>query len=217
MASGSNVLCTRDLFDFYTTWSAIIFIVSIFAYWHLYSTPNLATRGFVWFTIANAFAVGAVGHGTVSYLENAELFGNEGHRKIRSTDDSMHLLPLIVWLIILCIDTDRIVLGNRASQLFGVAAALFVVIVVTWALVPAHLREKSSKYADTCFNIRESVKDRTLIGFNKVKAVYGRFHTNSLSLGAISAALPVSFFFVLMILVVVARAKKTRNRNARRR
>lgn len=205
--------CTNNLFDYYATWSFVIFILSIVAYLLL---MFVAPRGkyarsvalsIVWWGIANAFAVGIVGHIAMSYPANAESFTNDAHTRNHVVDDSMHLVPLLAWAVILTADSDRIVPGNTHYALF--ALLLFVIVVTLYYTIPLSLDAVPEEFRFDCIAL---AKKKSMINYSvnnpndKLRLVYYRFQNDPLWM---AVAIPILFVLFLVMLVVMAVYKKS--------
>ena len=215
--AGNNLGCTANTFDFYTTWSFVIFFLSILAYGSLVFSERTRVvffaRCIVWWGIANAFAVGIVGHLAVSYPKNSEVFTKEAHTNIRLIDGFMHLLPLLVWAVIFAADSDRIVRG-AGWPTFAFVLMLFVVVVALYGAIPAQIRGVPTISDDTCFDIRR-VKENGRYGFEKMKLVYFRYQPSSNKVMAMAVAMPVLFVLFVVIFVAMAAHKRYKTQEDR--
>ena len=232
--AGNNLGCTANTFDFYTTWSFVIFLLSILAYGSLVFSERTRVvffaRCIVWWGIANAFAVGIVGHLAVSYPKNSEVFTKEAHTNIRLIDGFMHLLPLLVWAVIFAADSDRIVRG-AGWPTFAFVLMLFVVVVALYGAIPAQIKNLNNKYdedKDTCKAIRQ-LQDTTFSdisnapieskprrrGFDKMKLVYFRYQSDSSKVMTMAVAMPVLFVLFVVMFVAMAAHKRYRTQEDR--
>lgn len=216
--SGSNITCASSTFDFYTTWSIIIFAISIIFYWFWQSNPSIKNdfvQGFIWFGLANAIAVGIIGHFLLAYPTHRENFTSDGQNKLQLNDDFMHLLPFIIWLVILSADYTTICACKSATKPVLVALILFLVVVVVYLLIPSVVKVNPQTGPDTCAGPRTNDKSRQ---FNeKIKLVYGRLIDENTSAPIILQITFVLVFMIsLLLLVVLRRLKKLRSNRKKR-
>ena len=205
--------CTNNLFDYYTTWSLVIFILSLVAYLLLFVVTcgkyvfvaRSVALSIVWWGIANAFAVGIVGHIAMSFPANAEQFTNDAHTRNHLVDDSMQLLPLLVWAVILTADSDRIVPGKAHYALFALLP--FVMVVTLYYAIPLSLEVLPAEMKFECTSLadKSSTGYKSVNANDKLKLVYYRFQDDPLWM---ALAMPVLFVLFLVMLVVVSVYKK---------
>jgi len=231
--AGSNLGCTTSAFDYYTTWSLVIFILSLVVYITLmfYEGRGFARGKFVFVArcivlwgIANAFAVGIVGHIAVSYLADAKLFNNDAHERTQLIDDFMHLLPLLVWAIILAADSDRILQGTGWPTIAFVLIIL-VVVVVLYGVIPAEIKVTQSYLfpdvivpknntcrSKTVYDIYEgrNISNKKARGLDKMKLVYFRYQSNENRVIAMAVVMPVIFVLFVVMFVLMAAYKRSK-------
>ena len=164
----------------------------------------------VWWGIANAFAVGIVGHIAMSFPANAEQFTNDAHTRNHLVDDSMQLLPLLVWAVILTADSDRIVPGKAHNALFALLPFVMVVALYYASLevLPAEMKFECTMLAEKSGTGYKSVNAN-----DKLRLVYYRFQDDPLWM---ALAMPVLFVLFLVMLVVVSVYKKSIARKDRK-
>jgi hypothetical protein len=149
--------------DYLTTYSGFVFLFSLILYFGL--KPSLLEQwwciGIIWFAIANAVAVGIVGHIAVSYVNppNERALNAGEVTRLRIIDDLLHIAPLIFWLVICVADFQRIC-GGVASGLW--ALTLYAAFNITYLSIPVTAKDDSR-----CPSGQSSFLD-------KMKLVYGQ-------------------------------------------
>lgn len=134
----------NGVWDYLTTYSGVVFLLGVILYFGLKASvlEQWWCIGIIWFAIANAVAVGIVGHIAVSYVNppNERKFTAGELTRLRTMDDLLHVAPLIFWLVICVTDFPRIC-GGIASGLW--ALALYVVFGFTYLVMPVVSKDDS--------------------------------------------------------------------------